>query len=304
MGENVNREICLTIQANRQDPQSNFTAHGYGWREEMITKINKAIVSDTPTSKLRSSEENLKISIPPDAFLKAYEKSYCPEKLTIGPLYANLRIDSRFDDCKAVCVKQFMERHGKSDVEDLIKHLIPDPNDLNNHYSNLSQDNIKDFQLLVTIDTVFIHEFLLFLSIPKPRESVCSYFDIFYFNSDFTLYLRLERDLLLMGNQIPMSFLKKIALDIANNPDFSLDVLEETMRKFIVRSNPFFSTKDVKSRFLRFLESKNIKSIDTCKHLLDSLYFSCTFEEEFVAFSMLLASRPTESTRQSNSEES
>ena len=261
MGENVNREICLTIQANRQDPQSNFTAHGYGWREEMITKINKAIVSDTPTSKLRSSEENLKISIPPDAFLKAYEKSYCPEKLTIGPLYANLRIDSRFDDCKAVCVKQFMERHGKSDVEDLIKHLIPDPNDLNNHYSNLSQDCIEAFQLLVTVDTIFIHEYLLFFSSacsksqgPKERyykptfstnkikcnqEPVGSTDYLHNFFSNDRTYSQVWRDLFLMGNQIPMLYLKKLISEFPSQPDIKNGGLGKALVDIVMTNSPF-----------------------------------------------------------------
>ena len=291
MGENVNREICLTIQANRQDPQSNFTAHGYGWREEMITKINKAIVSDTPTSKLRSSEENLKISIPPDAFLKAYEKSYNHEKLTIGPLYAHPSINSRFDECKAVCVKKFMERYGISDVEDLIKHLIPDPCDLNNHYSNLSQDDIKDFQLLVTIDTVFIHEFLFFSSTArsysrdKQHECLHGFFNNKtvqchqepiinttylndFFNNDFKCK-PVWRNLFLMGNQIPMSFLKRIA-EFPNENEVNLKDLQAVLVDIVVRSCPF------PMGYNDWHKNVGNPNLLNCEHLLDCQYVLVT----------------------------
>ena len=175
----MNKEICLTICPNGADGVHsyepilpNHTNHSIGqlgqkskWWEEMTTKINDiATALDKSPSNTKSNEENVKISIPPKELLEAKNKPYWDENLTIGPLYANLVTKSCLDDCKALCMKKFMQRHEKSDVGELIEYLIPNPLDLNNHYSNLSQDDIKDFQLLVTIDTVFIHEFLFFSS--------------------------------------------------------------------------------------------------------------------------------------------
>ena len=79
----------------------------------------------------------------------------------------------------------------------------------------------------------------------------------------------------MVGNQIPMSYVKKIT-EIASNRNFSLDVLEKTVQKFIVPRIPFISSKRVQARFEEFLKSKDRKLIDKCKHLLDALYFSCT----------------------------
>ena len=173
-----------------------------------------------------------------------------------------------------------MERHGIAAVEDLIQHLISAQSHELSQIYNINRDpqyNIKWLQLLVTVDTIFVHEYLLFWSKPQDRESVCRYFAIFIFN-DHTLDVRIERDLLLIGNQIPMSFLEKIA---ANNRNFSLAVFEMTVREFIVQRNPFFLSLDGRNGFLAFLESMNINLIDTREHLLDSLYFSCTVQHEW-----------------------
>ena len=197
MGENINKEIRLTIQPNGAavhpyDPiPPSHTNHSIGqlgaqskWWKEMMRKIDKSVTApDTSPSNTKSDEENVKISIPPKKLLEAKKKSYWDENLTIGPLYTNLVTKSCLDDCKALCVKKFMQRHDIGEVTKLIECLIPNPHDLNNHYSNLSQDNIKDFQLLVTIDTVFIHEFLFFSSTvrsycqDKQHEFLHSFFN-------------------------------------------------------------------------------------------------------------------------------
>ena len=189
MGENMNKEICLTVVHSHEPIPPNHTNHSIGqlgqkskWWEEMTTKIN-GIVTDPNTCPSNTKSNQVKISIPPKELLETKKKPYWDENLTIGPLYANLVTKSCLDDCKALCMKKFMQRHGKSDVEDLIKHLIPDPCHLNNHYSNLPQDCIKDFQLLVTMDTIFIHEFLFFSSTvrsycqDKQHEFLHSFFN-------------------------------------------------------------------------------------------------------------------------------
>ena len=102
------------------------------------------------------------------------------------------------------------------------------------------------------------------LSIPSSfMSSYCFYSNLWkvsadtlplstFYSNDLTLQVRIKRNLLLISNQIPMSCLKKIP----NIPDCSLADLEGTMRKFIVRSNPFFSSEAVRSRFLEFLDSE------------------------------------------------
>ena len=225
------------------------------------------------------SNESWMILKPPQALLEVKPEAYYPKLVTIGPLYPNLE-PSPINNFKAQCVKKFMERHGISGVGELTQYLSHDQADdeLSRIYNlNLPQSDFEWLQLLVTVDTIFIHEYL----------QKIKYFRTFHFN-DHTFRVRLDRDLLLIGNQIPMAFLKKIA----NNGDFSLADFEKAVRAFIVRSNPFFHSQTASSRFLEFLDSgpNPIKLVDICKHLLDCLYLSCTLKEE-------------ESTRQSNSEE-
>ena len=140
---------------------------------------------------------------------------------------------------------------------------------------NLPRSDFEWLQLLVTIDAVFIHEFLRCLSNKYPTTGVCKDFTIFFLNNDFTFRDRLRRDLVLVGNQIPMSSVKKIT-EIDSNHNFSLDDLEDTARKFIVPRIPFISSKRLQTKFEEFLKSKDRKLIDKCHHLLDALYFSCT----------------------------
>ena len=267
MGENMNKEICLTVVHSHEPIPPNHTNHSIGqlgqkskWWEEMTTKINDiATALDKSPSNTKSNE--VKISIPPKDLLEAKNKPYWDENLTIGPLYANLVTKSCLDDCKALCMKKFMQRHGKSDVEDLIKHLIPDPNDLNNHYSNLSQDCIEAFQLLLTVDTIFIHEYLLFFSSacsksqgPKERyykpsfstnkikcnqEPVGSTDYLHNFFSNDRTYSQVWRDLFLMGNQIPMLYLKKLISEFPSQPDIKNGGLGKALVDIVMTNSPF-----------------------------------------------------------------
>ena len=202
------------------------------WRDYMMQKINHV---DAPVAN-----EDWMILKPPQTLLEVKPQSYYPKSVMIGPLYKYLET-SLISNYKALCVNKFMERRGISAVEDLIQNLTFDqPHELRRIYNlNLLQSEIQWLQLLVTVDTVFIHEYLLF----------DGYFDTIYSN-DHTLQVRIDRDLLLIGNQIPMSFLNRISYN-----------QEESVRAFIVRCNPFFSSEVLKTRFLGFLA--NIKLVDT-----------------------------------------
>ena len=229
-----------TIHCIGKHPQYSFTADGNGWREEMLTNINHiATVPDTPTSKLKSSMGNSKISIPPDGFLKAKQKPYRHDVLAIGPLYADLKTKSSFDDRKAHCVKKFLERHGKPEVQELIKHLIPHPNDLNKHYSSLPiKYTSESLQLLVTIDTVFILEFLLFMKNDcRSEDDKGTRYLYTFFNNDIT-HTQMCRDLFLIGNQIPMSFLHKIT-EFRNIAGLKVKDLQRVLIDIVLRNCPF-----------------------------------------------------------------
>ena len=241
------------------------------WRGYMQEQINLH-VDDAPVFN-----RSWKILKPPQHLVEVKKEAYDPKLVTIGPLYPDLE-ESPINNFKAKCVKKFMERHRIPGVGELTKKLTPDqPDELSRIYNllNLPQSDIDWLQLLVTVDTVFIHEFLLRLSKKDPTTGVCQYFTNFFFTNDFTFRNRLRRDLLLVGNQIPMSYVKKIT-EITSNRNFSLDVLEKTVQKFIVPRIPFISSKRVQARFEEFLKSKDRKLMDKCKHLLDALYYSCT----------------------------
>ena len=254
---------------DKPDHQHKFT--GDEWRDYMKEKIN-LYVDDAPVFN-----ETWKILKPPQHLFEVKIDSYCPKLVSIGPLYQNLE-PSPINNFKVLCVNKFMERHGISGVGELMQYLSLDQADdeLRRIYDlNLPQSDFEWLQLLVTIDAVFIHEFLRCLSNKYPTTGVCKDFTIFFLNNDFTFRDRLRRDLVLVGNQIPMSSVKKIT-EIAMNRNFSLDVLEDNVRKFIVPRIPFISNKRMKTRFEEFLKSNDRKLIDNCKHLLDALYYSCT----------------------------
>ena len=86
--------------------------------------------------------------IPPQALVEVKPKSYYPKVLAIGPLYQNLG-PSPIDNCKALCVNKFMERHGVSMVEDLIQDLTSHEQD----ELSLPQFAFGWFQLLVIVDS-------------------------------------------------------------------------------------------------------------------------------------------------------
>ena len=241
------------------------------WRDYMKYKIS---IDDIPELYNKSSM----ISMAPQALLEVKPQSFYPQILTIGPLYQ--KFESSFvDSCKALCVKRFMQRHEIPDLEELMQHLIPELHDLRSIYLGLPQYSFESLQLLVTVDTIFIHELLLFMwNICynfQPMES--SYFDTL-FNNYFTHNLQLRRDLMLIGNQIPMPFLEKIALKIPKKPDFpSVSHLEFSLMATVLHlTNPFFRGQ----RFIRSKFNINCWALNgnylKCKHLLDSLYFSCT----------------------------
>ena len=253
---------------DKPDHQHKFTKDE--WRDYMKEKINLH-VHDAPVFN-----ESWKILKPPQHLFEVKIDSYCPKLVSSGPLYQNLE-PSPINNFKALCVNKFMERHRILSVKELMQYLTPgEPEELSRIYDlNLPQSDFEWLQLLVTIDTVFIHEFLLCLSKKYPTTGTCKYFTIFFFNNDFTFRDRLRRDLVLVGNQIPMSSVKKIT-EIDSNHNFSLDDLEDTVRKFIVPRIPFISSKRVQTRFEEFLKSKDRKLIDKCQHLIDALYFLCT----------------------------
>ena len=139
------------ILMDRPDQQPDFTKDK--WRDYMKEKINLH-GDDAPVFN-----ESWKILKPPQALLEVKPQSYNPKLVTIGPLYQNLEL-SPINNFKALCVRKFMERHGISSVGELMQYLSHDqPDELSRIYNlNLSQSDFDWLQLLVTIDTVFIHE--------------------------------------------------------------------------------------------------------------------------------------------------
>ena len=154
-----------------------------------------------------------------------------------------------------------MKRRGKSYVREFIKHLVPELDDLNNHYSNLFHDCIEAFQLLLTVDTIFIHEYLLFFSSacsksqgPKERyykptfstnkikcnqEPVGSTDYLHNFFSNDRTYSQVWRDLFLMGNQIPMLYLKKLISEFPRQPDVKNGGLGKALVDIVMTNSPF-----------------------------------------------------------------
>ena len=243
------------------------------WKEYMKVEIEKAENKTT-------FQKHKVIGFVPRALFEVKPQSYCPRILTVGPLYQNLE-PSSMDRCKALCVKKFMERHKISDLERLMNELIlQDPKELRDIYFSLSPShNFESLGLLVTVDTVFIHEFFLFLSedCPDSQEKKSGYLYTFI-NNEITIS-QIWRDLLLIGNQIPMSFLKKVINIPQELPDFTENDLVKLLDYFVSVNDPFRM-----SRFKEWEHNKTEKkqgdhNLLECEHLLDCLYVSCTQKE-------------------------
>ena len=241
------------------------------WKEYMKNEINAAEHKST-------FEKQKVIGFVPRALFEVKPQSYCPRILTIGPLYQNL-LPSPMDRCKALCVKKFMERYHISNVGEIMEQLIPKPEELSNIYFGLPTYNFESLRLLVTVDTVFIHEFLLFLRQDfLASEDQKSGYLYTFINNGITIS-QMWRDLLLIGNQIPMSFLKRIINIPKELPDFTDAKLIKCLKYLVFVNDPFVISRfpNDSNETEQKWKQQNVKFLD-CEHLLDCLYVSCTQE--------------------------
>ena len=254
----MNKEIVLTHQMD----QSKSCTKEDKWRADMIIRINE---TDT-TSDTHVYTEILK---PPKALVNVKPESYRPQILTIGPLHEMLSGSPVLYDCKALCVSKFMRGHGISDVEELMQRLFYDPSDLHIHYSGLPKYSSESLQLLVTVDTIFIREFLLFMptewdSILEEHTQFCT-----LCNNDIT-YKQVGRDLFVMGNQIPLSFLVKLIEEFPKKQEFDWDELQDGLLYAVATNDPFFMSQSLSlTEIVQIFETPELVN---CNHLLDCLY--------------------------------
>jgi hypothetical protein len=184
--------------------------------------------------------------------------------------------------CKAVCVQNFMARHqfhGAEipNMEALAERLIPNPRILITHiYPDLlsiitphNSHLLHNLQLLLTVDTVFLHEFMVHAIADTNRDhNPTGYLATFLSNG--IVINEIVRDLFLIGNQIPLAFLKEV-VSLLRQPDINLN----SLAKWLL---------DMSSKHLLFIsQSSGVSSDETaisgildCEHVLDCLYVSCT----------------------------
>ena len=226
------------------------------WRADMIIRINE-------TNTNVDTHVYTEISKPPKALVDVKPESYCPQILTIGPLYEMLSGSSSLYDCKALCVKRFMRRNGISDVEQLIQCLFEDSSDLRLDYSDLPNYSDEALKLMVTVDTIFLNEFLMFLKTDWDSEEHDFFFNTICDNG--ITIKQVWKDLFLMGNQIPLSFLRKLMFPKKLN--LENDELLEALADIFTFVDPFI----IKHAHAR---DNSFKTPDFlhCNHLLDCLY--------------------------------
>ncbi|MCO5547841.1 hypothetical protein L7F22_001293 [Adiantum nelumboides] len=207
----------------------------------------------------------------PRALFEVRPRAYCPRVVTVGPLCRKLE-PSHLDSCKALCIKEFMSRRNMR-LDELMDHTITEAENLRNVYFGLPKYKIETLKLLLTLDAVFIHEFLFFMSRDfSPEDEVCGY--MYSFINNQITNSQVNRDLFLIGNQLPMTFLKR--LSELPNEDFPPEELKLCLEFLIWRSNPFCLShlggdsyhSDLKD-FIRGV------SVLDCEHLLDCLYRAC-----------------------------
>ena len=229
----------------------------------MISKINDA----NTNAETNGFNESRIISKPPKALVDVKKESYCTQILTIGPLYQIISGCSSLYDCKALCVKRFRKRHEISDAKQLMQRLFDDPSNLDIHYSDLPKYASQSLQLMVTVDTIFIYELLLFLGSDRKAElkEEYNYFSHTVLQNDI-IHTQVVRDLFLMGNQIPMFYLKKLMKEFPETPNnFNKDSPRFRGLCYLLKMIDPFIAESFSA------ESFEIKFLD-CNHLLDCLY--------------------------------
>ncbi|KAH7431332.1 hypothetical protein KP509_08G043100 [Ceratopteris richardii] len=176
------------------------------------------------------------------------------------------------DSCKALCVREFMGRHGLQ-LDALMDVVVNDPEDLRNIYFNLPKYGTEALKLLLTLDTVFIHEFLFFMSKDyNPDDEFCGY--IYTFINNQITNSQLTRDLFLIGNQVPMVFLRRLAE--LPNEEFPIEILKLCLEYLVWQSNPFcISHMNSSDQHQDIMNMIGDVSVLDCEHLLDCLYTAC-----------------------------
>ena len=147
----------------------------------------------------------------------------------------------------------------------LMERLFDDPHSfLDTHYSNPPQDSPKSFlQLMLTLDSICIYELFLYMCATEKESETLWKNDI--------IATQFFRDLFLMGNQIPMSFLKAIA-EFPNKNEVNLKDLQTVLLDIVVRNCPFpMGNKD-------WFKNTPNPIFSDCKHLLDCQYVLVTQE--------------------------
>ncbi|KAH7431313.1 hypothetical protein KP509_08G042200 [Ceratopteris richardii] len=207
----------------------------------------------------------------PRALFEVRPRSYSPRIVTIGPLCRQLE-PLPMDSCKALCIKEFLNRRNLQ-LDVLMNHIVKDSEDLRNVYFNLPKYSKEALKLQLTLDAVFLHEFLFFLSKDcSPDDEFCGYLFSFI-NSQITL-LHMTRDLFLIGNQVPMVFLKRLAE--LPNAEFPVKDMKFHLARLVWQSNPFcISRMDRSSMHEDFMNVMKGMSMLDHEHLLDCLYLAC-----------------------------
>ena len=236
--------------------------------ENTIRRINEAY-TDADT---HGSNESLKISKPPKALLKVRNQSYCPQLLTIVPLHDRRNDSASTDRCKEVCVWKFMQRQEISDVKQLMQCLrFDDPRSLVKIHYAIHDLNPLDYspemlQLWLTLDTIFIYEFFRFVCATESESASEQYSHFRTLCKNDIITKQLIRDLFLMGNQIPMSFVMDLIKDFPmKTPNIQNEELNKKLVGVMEEVDPFF-TRNLED------EKSEIPDFCKCSHLLDCLY--------------------------------
>lgn len=213
-------------------------------------------------------QQNKTIYSVPKALFEVRPRAYCPRMITIGPLCRKLE-PSPMDNCKALCVKEFIGRKAM-ELQELTNHVVTEPDNLRNIYFGLPKYNSETLKLLLTVDSVFIHEFLLFLSKDLSSDDPTFGYLSSFINNQITL-AQVTRDLFLVGNQVPISFLK--SLTGLPNEDITSEDLLLCLEFLVWRSNPFCMSHPGSTTPHQDLKALigQICFLD-CEHLLDCLY--------------------------------
>jgi hypothetical protein len=175
---------------------------------------NMELVLDIPEPARWPDREYCCIYRVPNKLRQVNKEAYTPKLVSIGPFHHDLEELKGMENQKLIYFQDFCSRTGKSQ-KDLASIIEKKEEKIRRYYSEtFVQLKKKEFVEIILLDAIFIIELFM------RNNSECEKDD--YILSNAWLASHIKQDLILLENQLPFKFLKKL---------YKFAINEEQVRK-------------------------------------------------------------------------